>query len=986
MSPANSPISIKINGSTAHTLQPSGKLKLTAKVGERYRPVRRKDETEVLAEGVLATRKGDDLELSYTDGSQLVLESFFPTCQREACAVELPGDKGGAVFLSAEGASATLGSQSETVLYAYGSQAQTTDLLRSRGIEATEVRGLSVSDGVLTYTPPSDHFGTYLLALPLLAVVGSGSGAAATAPTILQGTVVAGPVIAGNGLKAVAYRADGTVLASTAVKSDGTFTLNLGDYQGPALVKVSDSNTEPDYFDEATGAPKDLTTDLRALAVIPGAGIHKVSINVLTELAVRSLGLLGGDDGGSNAAFANLAQSDIVKANQKVALAVGLQQDLVLGAEPVAIITTTGAANAQTNDYGRLLAALSGAEQGSSTAAVLDELAQKLQANATGQVLERLLEGAKVVDLVAAVSDITNQKSTAVTIDTVSQDNRLSPAEAIAGVQVKGSAAPRSNVILTWSDASVAAQATASRSLTVDAQGHWSTTFTASELPALGATTLMAIVGSSLATRSVYVEEPPAPTVALAQTTGAGSLTRDGRVDVGGVLPGASWEYSVDGGASWSTGSGTYFTATADGSTQALARQSIGRLQSPVSNRVSFTLDASAPTAPSLALIIDSGVSSTDGISNGGAVTVGGREHGASWQYSIDNGDTWQSSTGSSFTLPQGSYAAGAVRVRQIDAAGNISPVGSNAAAITIDAAAPTVSLSSNVTQLAAGAAAQINFTLSEAVRDFGVSSISVVGGSLSNFSGSGTRYSATFTPDTGLNGEATVQVMSGTLTDESGNSNPAASNSISFMTDTLSPLVSIMTSSRGQVRIGQNAELTIVLSEASTDFSLADLQAVGGTLSEFSGSGINYTATFTPEANRSEAGGVAVTRASFTDAAGNFSRSGDADGVVLAINTQRPTAVLKPRLTMLGIGDTTNIEITLSEKSSDFTLSDLSPSHGALSDFRAKGDGIHYSVVFTPHAGYTGTGSVALADGSFTNAAGNPNGGAEQAATAIWP
>jgi hypothetical protein len=58
------------------------------------------------------------------------------------------------------------------------------------------------------------------------------------------------------------------------------------------------------------------------------------------------------------------------------------------------------------------------------------------------------------------------------------------------------------------------------------------------------------------------------------------------------------------------------------------------------------------------------------GVTNRGLVDVSGLQLGASWEYSTDSGSTWTAGTQSTFSLAQGTYAAGAVRVRQVNAAG----------------------------------------------------------------------------------------------------------------------------------------------------------------------------------------------------------------------------------------------------------------------------------------------------------------------------
>ncbi|MGI9134950.1 MAG: hypothetical protein ACR2I0_13595, partial [Rhodoferax sp.] len=699
---------LNIAGTPSQALQRGQKNKVTAKAGQRYRVLT--DETSPQdAKDLAASQQGQDLQLSYADGTQVVLENFYTACKAEQCAVELPGAQGtgsggGYVITGDSPAGASLADGGRLV-YAYGDSAVLATLTQG----AEQARGFSQQQNTSTYVPPHDGV---TLWTPL-AVVGAGallhSSEAAPVPTIIHGDVVAGPVVSGNGLIAKAYKADGGLLASAVVNADGTFTLNIGnDYRGPVLIQVSDTNAAPDYFDEATGAAKDLTCDLRALTVIPAAGTYTVSVNVLTELAARNLGLTGGDNGQASTGFASLSQTQITEANQQVAAAVGLSQDLVLGTAPVAIVTTSGANNTQANDYGRLLAALSGAEQGSSTNAVLDQLSATLQSSqtqSTAQVLEILLEGAAQVpgqnQLLATVSDITNQKSTVLTINAVSGDNRLSPSDMLAGVVVEGTATAGASVTVAWSDASGSAQTTVTHTLVADSQGHWSTSFTVAEMPALGATTLKASAGSVQATRSIYLDAPPAPTIALTETTGSGNLTKNGHVDVSGLLSGAGWDYSTDGGNTWTAGRGNSFTAKQDGALQVQARQNIGGHLAPVSNTLNFVLDTTAPSAPSFDLASDSGTSASDGITNVGTVNVSGQESGASWQYSTDGGASWNTGSGSSFTLAAGSYAAGGVQVRQTDAAGNTSSVGSNTAAITVDAtapAAPSFTLASGIT------------------------------------------------------------------------------------------------------------------------------------------------------------------------------------------------------------------------------------------------------------------------------------------------
>jgi hypothetical protein len=86
-------------------------------------------------------------------------------------------------------------------------------------------------------------------------------------------------------------------------------------------------------------------------------------------------------------------------------------------------------------------------------------------------------------------------------------------------------------------------------------------------------------------------------------------------------------------------------------------------------------------------------------------------------------------------------------------------------------AGAPSIALSSSRSNLNANETATINFVLSQASTDFTVSDVTVTGGTLSNFQGSGTSYSATFTPS-GASATASISVASGMFSSGDGSLN----------------------------------------------------------------------------------------------------------------------------------------------------------------------------------------------------------------------
>jgi hypothetical protein len=99
--------------------------------------------------------------------------------------------------------------------------------------------------------------------------------------------------------------------------------------------------------------------------------------------------------------------------------------------------------------------------------------------------------------------------------------------------------------------------------------------------------------------------------------------------------------------------------------------------------------DTTPPAAPTITLAADTGRSASDGVTRNGSITVAGLEAGARWEYSVDGGASWSAGSGTGFTVPAGSYAAGAIRVRQADAANNLSPAAAIAGALIVDTTNP---------------------------------------------------------------------------------------------------------------------------------------------------------------------------------------------------------------------------------------------------------------------------------------------------------
>jgi len=152
--------------------------------------------------------------------------------------------------------------------------------------------------------------------------------------------------------------------------------------------------------------------------------------------------------------------------------------------------------------------------------------------------------------------------------------------------------------------------------------------------------------------------------IALAHDTGNSAtdlITKDGHLTLTHQETGATVEYSTDGGATWTS---SFTPQSGSNTVQVRQTDSAGNVSTPTS--LSFTLDNTVAT-PTLSLLKDSGVVTTDNITNKGGLTVGNTETGAKVEYSGDNGKTWD------ILQPSPHEGSNAVLVRQTDTAGNVS-------------------------------------------------------------------------------------------------------------------------------------------------------------------------------------------------------------------------------------------------------------------------------------------------------------------------
>ena len=201
------------------------------------------------------------------------------------------------------------------------------------------------------------------------------------------------------------------------------------------------------------------------------------------------------------------------------------------------------------------------------------------------------------------------------------------------------------------------------------------------------------------------------------------------------------------------------------------------------------------------------------------------------------------------------------------DIAGNNGGAGTDT--VTIDTLNPTLALDIVDASLNDGDnSSLVTFEFSEDVAGFDNSDVNVSGGTLSDFTQvDGNSYTAIFTADDAVETTGSVSVAAASYTDVAGNTGGAGTDTVTI--DTKNPTVGINFASQPLTSQNFSTTITFQFSEAVSGFAASDVTLTNGVLSNFTGSGSSYTATFIATNFQSATGTVAVSNDYF-DTLGN--------------------------------------------------------------------------------------------------------------------
>ena len=297
------------------------------------------------------------------------------------------------------------------------------------------------------------------------------------------------------------------------------------------------------------------------------------------------------------------------------------------------------------------------------------------------------------------------------------------------------------------------------------------------------------------------------------------------------------------------------------------------------------------------------------------------------------------------------------------DAAGNDNTAAEQFS-IEADASAPSVSIATQSANPVSGAFS-IDILFTKPVTGFEVGDLIVRNGNASNFTGSGSSYTAYITPIT--DGTVTIDVTAGVAQDAAGNENTAAEQ-FAIEADSSAPDVSI--ASTDEAPVGGSFQVTITFTEPVFGFEANDLTIGNGKVDGLSGSGATYIADITPSADGTIT--VDVVAGIAQDAAGNDNTA----ATQFSIESDRTAPSVSIATTSAGpVSGAFSITVTFTEAVTGFVVGDITVGNGSASSLA--GSGTTYTADITPTA--DGTVTVDVAAGVAQDNAGNHNTAATQ-------
>jgi hypothetical protein len=276
------------------------------------------------------------------------------------------------------------------------------------------------------------------------------------------------------------------------------------------------------------------------------------------------------------------------------------------------------------------------------------------------------------------------------------------------------------------------------------------------------------------------------------------------------TVSGTTWSYALTSTDIGSTVLGTGVNIPITATTSADTAGNIGTVTRYVTN-------TTVPATLTLALASDTGISTSDRITNNGRMNVSGVVTGGIWRYSIDAGANWsadQASTTTFFTLDEGSYSANNIKVQQFNAQNYPSAITTYASAVVVDKTSPTVTMNivSGDNILISSEDAGVT-SITGTVNDDYIDTVKLTFGTTTKTASiTGTSWSYTIvSADLTALGIGTSKVITATATDKAGNT-ATATQTVTYTSvpAALTLTLASDTGSSASDRITSNGTMTV--------------------------------------------------------------------------------------------------------------------------------------------------------------------------------
>jgi len=306
------------------------------------------------------------------------------------------------------------------------------------------------------------------------------------------------------------------------------------------------------------------------------------------------------------------------------------------------------------------------------------------------------------------------------------------------------------------------------------------------------------------------------------------------------------------------------------------------------------------------------------------------------------------------------------------DAAGNAS-IASNVVSVAVDRVAPTVTVAYSGSAPTNAATLSFDVTLSEdgTLTAGDVDLDSDVGSTVESVTGAGSSWTVTVSVPVGADGDVSVGVVAGGVTDDAGNAS-AASNVVSVAVDRVAPTVTAAysgTSPTNSALVPFDVTSSDPASLATGDFVVGGV--AGASVASVDGSGDPIIVRVNVPVGATGNLTLGVVAGAVTDGVGNVSAASNV--VSVAVDRAAPSVAVSAVDPGIEFGEDAVFSVVFSEAvTGAFDASDLTIG-GTSATPTITGTGPTYTVTFAAVA-EAGTITLAVKTGAVTDLAGNPN------------